>query len=248
MRNIVKLKINPVRDYGNPEFGRSKSEFSDLPTPRDIRLKLDIPKEDVGFWYLDKRGYMCIQLRGIGFHQIEKLQSDREFLNGYLIHLFYRSKNKLGYSQHENGSSNVGYWVDTDFKNWKQLKSEMKISNKILDELDNESELMDFYVDYEPNIKPERKIHKQRVNSLSDYSNDDYKRKFIEIDDMREYVERNSKISQEIMDVKRKESFKFFVNLGYVKTPLTNSIKELIDFSQMSFSDNTPLYLQKVRG
>ena len=222
--NVVKLTINPLKV--NKFLDDNKKETKnviEMPSKRELGIFLKKDPKLISDWYFEK-GHHCIEISNISFNQINELTQSHYFFSGHLVYVNYLSGKKVGYSEIENGSANTGWFVSRKFENWKQLKSEFKLSNQILDKVREYTDHDEFaglslYVNHRP--KKEFKAHKERVNSISDYDLDQYT-----LTDLKANWEKNRDYRQ----LCERKSFKFFVNNQYMPAQLCQSLNEVINF------------------
>jgi hypothetical protein len=222
--NVVKLSINPIKVVKHLDNnGKETITVDEMPSKREIGIFLKHDPELISDWYVES-GYHCIEISNISFKEINGLTRSEYFFLGHIVYAKYLSGKKVGYSEIENGSTNTGWFVSRKFENWDQLKTEFELSNQILDEVKHHTEKNKFcglslYV----NHKPEKgfKVHKERVNSILDYSLDQYT-----LTDLKANWEKNRDYGQ----LCERKGFKFFVNDQYEPLKLLNSLEEVLKY------------------
>ena len=192
----VKFKINPI----NP---LPKNSITKLPSKREITIYLDRDLNDVGDWYKED-GYNCIDFNSLSFREINRLSQSNYFFNGQRIHVYYVTESKMGYSQVVNGESDIGWSTFRGFKNWDQIRSEMKVSYQLKKKEIQIGSNTKFKINYKPAKEYE---YSSEFNSIGDY--------------IKNY-DRRSKYNEIFL----KEHFKFFVNNinDYKSSILTRSL------------------------
>ena len=222
--NVVKLSINPIKVVKHLDNNEKETlRVTEMPTRREIGIFLKHDPDLISDWYVEK-GYHCIEISNIGFKEINELTQSEYFFLGHLVYVNYLSGKKLGYSEIENGSTNTGWFVSRKFENWDQLKAEFELSNQILDKVKEHNEKNEFcdlslYV----NQQPEKgyKVHKERVNSILDYTLDQYT-----LTDLKANWDKNRDYSQ----LCERKGFKFFVNSQYKPSKLLKSLSLVLNF------------------
>lgn len=222
--NVVKLSINPVKVVKYLDGNEKETlKVTEMPTRREIGIFLKHDPELISDWYIEK-GYHCIEISNISFNEINGLTQSEYFFLGHLVYVNYLSGRKIGYSEIENGSTNTGWFVSRKFENWEKLKSEFELSNQVLDVVREQNDNDKFcglslYVSH----KPEKgfKVHRERVNSISDYDLDQYT-----LTDLKSNWEKN----RDYFQLCERKGFKFFVNGQYKSSRLLKSLNTVLNF------------------
>jgi len=222
--NVVKLSINPIKVVKHSDSNETETlKVAEMPSKREIGIFLKLDPELISDWFVEN-GYQCIEISNISFNEINGLTRSEYFFLGYLVHVKYLSRKKVGYSEIENGSTNTGWFVSRKFDNWDQLKVEFELSNQILDKVKQHEEKNEFcsfslYVNHKPN--KDFKVHRERVSSLLDYNLDQYTST-----DLKANWEKSRDYSQ----LCERKGFKFFVNSQYEPSHLLKSLRTVLDF------------------